>query len=435
MLAKVSKDAIMRKILFRLIFLLVPVNVWSSPSFDNYFTNDVLRFDYLLSGNSSSTSVLPQEIKMEKLWSGSHNALIDKMNLGTYRFQVYDEKSSELIFSKGFCPIFQEWQTTAEAKKISKAFYQVLRFPFPLNSVRLKIEKRERNGQFSEIFSTIIDPANYFIIKENPIESPADQILYSGDPLHKIDIAILAEGYTASEMGKFVADAKRLTDSLFLVEPFSAMKQSFNIYAVKTASPESGTDIPGEHIYRNTLYNSTFYTFNISRYLTTSDMKAIHDRAAVVPYDQIYILVNSDRYGGGGFYNFVNVCTSDSKFSPNVFIHEFGHGFVGLADEYYTSEVAFEDYYNLAVEPWESNLTTMVDFVSKWKNLVDASTPIPTPREAKYSAKVGVFEGGGYTPKGVYSPMEDCRMKSNQTSSFCPVCQKAIKEVILENTK
>lgn len=425
----------MKKLLIRIIILFAPLSVWGTPVFDNFFTDKVLRFDYLLSGNHSSAKVLQGEIKKEKIWGGSHNNLIDKSNLGTYRFQVYDENSGELIFLKGFSPLFQEWQSTAEAKVIDKAFYQVIRFPFPKKSVRLKIEKRNYGGQFSEIYSTTINPDNYFIIDENTISIPVEKIRYSGEPSHKIDIAILAEGYTEEEMGKFVNDAQRMTDSLFAVAPFSQMKEYFNIYALKTPSVESGTDIPGEHIYRNTLYNSTFYTFDISRYLTTSDMKTIHDMAAVVPYDQIFILVNSSRYGGGGFYNFVNVCSADNKLSSKVFIHEFGHGFGGLGDEYYNSEVAYDNYYNLKVEPWEPNLTTMVNFTSKWKQMVDKSTIVPTPRGGKYAAKVGAFEGGGYISKGIYSPMEDCRMKSNESAAFCPVCLQAIREVIIENTK
>jgi hypothetical protein len=425
----------MKKLFIRIIILFGPMSVWGTPVFDNFFTDKVLRFDYLLSGNHSSAKVVAGEIKKEKIWGGSHNNLIDKSNLGTYRFQVYDENSGELIFLKGFSPVFQEWQSTAESKLIDKAFYQVIRFPFPKTSVRLKIEKRNYNGQFSEIYSTTINPDNYFIIDENTINIPVEKIRYSGEPSHKIDIAILAEGYTEDEMGKFINDAQRLTDSLFVVEPFSQMKEYFNVYALKTPSFESGTDIPGEHIYRNTLYNSTFYTFDISRYLTTSDMKTIHDMAAGVPYDQLFVLVNSSRYGGGGFYNFVNVCTADNKLSAKVFVHEFGHGFGGLGDEYYTSEVAYDDYYNLKVEPWEPNLTTMVNFPIKWKQMVDDSTPVPTPRDGKYASKVGAFEGGGYSSKGIYSPMENCRMKSNETTAFCPVCSKAIREVIIENTK
>ena len=198
---------------------------------------------------------------------------------------------------------------------------------------------------------------------------------------------------------------------------------------------ESGTDIPGEHVYRNTVLNSTFYTFDISRYLTTTDMKMVHDMAADVPYDQLILLVNTSRYGGGGFYNFINVCASDHPLSPNVFVHEFGHGFAGLADEYYTSEVTFDNYYNLKAEPWEPNLTTLVNFDLKWKSFLDLDTPVPTPRNEKYESTLGAFEGGGYRAKGIYSPMEDCRMKSNKTHNFCPVCIRAIQAVISENTK
>ena len=378
---------------------------------------------------------MPCELKQEKSWGGSRNSLIDSLNLGTFRFRVYDQTSGELIFSKGFSPIFQEWQSTPEAKQISRAFYQVIRLPFPKKSIRLSIEKRDYAGHFAGIYSQNIDPESYFIIREHTQGIPSEAIYHAGEPAHKIDIAILAEGYTSSEMDKFVGDARRLTDSLFLVAPFSQLKDQFNVYAVKSASVESGTDIPGEHIYRNTVFNTTFYTFNISRYLTTSDLKSACDMAADIPYDQLIILVNSQRYGGGGFYNFINVCTADHKLSPNVFIHEFGHGFAGLADEYYTSEVAFDDYYNLKAEPWEPNLTTLVNFDSKWKDMIARNIPVPTPREGKFGSEVGVFEGGGYRSKGIYSPMEDCRMKSNQTADFCPVCQRAIKAVIAANTK
>ncbi len=425
----------MKRFLVRIILLLAPLSLLGSPVYDNYFTNEVLRFDYLLSGNHTSVTVLPCELKREKVWGGSHNNLIDNLNLGTYRFQVYDQQSGILIFSRGFSPLFQEWQSTPEAKEINKAFYQVIRFPFPQKSVRLVIEKRDRNGHFTDIYSRSIDPESYFILSENAPKVSVEKIYDQGDPSHKIDIAILAEGYTTGEMDKFVSDAKRLVDSLFVVPPFSEMKNLFNVYLLKTRSVESGTDIPGEHIYRNTLFNSTFYTFDISRYLTTSDMKSVHDMAADIPYDQLILLVNSSRYGGGGFYNSINVCTTDHKLSPNVFVHEFGHGFAGLADEYYTSEVAFDEYYNLKAEPWEPNITTLVNFNSKWKDMVKESTVVPTPREEKYETLIGAFEGGGYVPKGIFSPMQDCRMKSNKTTDFCPVCQRAIKAVILEGTK
>ena len=425
----------MKRFLFMIILLVAHLSGLCSQPYDRYFTDEALRFDYLLSGDCTSATVFARETKREKQWSGSRNALIDNLNLGTYRFQVYDQQSKELIFSKGFSPLFQEWQATPEAKKMKRAFYQVIRLPFPKKKITLTIEKRDYNNQFSVVYTQSINPDDYFIIRETSNNVPIEKLYYSGDPSHKIDIAILAEGYNSGEMDKFITDAKRLTDSLFTIAPFSQLKDHFNVYALKTPSAESGTDIPGEHIYRNTLFNSSFYTFDISRYLTVSDLKTVCDMAADAPYDQLIVLVNSSRYGGGGFYNSINVCTSDNALSPNVFVHEFGHGFGGLADEYYTSEVAFDDYYSLKVEPWEPNLTTMVNFDLKWKNMVDVETPIPTPREVKYRSVVGAFEGGGYRSKGIFSPMEDCRMKSNKTTDFCPVCRQAIVNVITENTK
>jgi hypothetical protein len=432
---KLNNTGKMKKIILRIFLILLPLGSWAGPGFDKYFTSGVLRFDYLLAGKSDTTYVFPAEIKREKIWGGSRNFLVDTLNMGTYQYRVFDQKSGKLIFLKGFCPLFQEWQTTPEAKKISKSFYQVLRFPFPKSPVRIEIDQRKRDGNFESLYSALIDPSDYFILDENPVPVIRKDILLSGDPAHKIDIAFLAEGYTAGQMEKFLKDCKTLSDSLFRTAPFSTMKNYFNIYALETPSEESGTDVPGEKIYRNTVFNTSFYTFDISRYLTTSDMKTIHDKAAGIPYDQLIILVNTNRYGGGGFYNFLHVCTSDNSLSPKVFIHEFGHSFAGLGDEYYTSEVAFEDYYNLKAEPWEPNLTTLVNFDSKWKKMVDSSTPIPTPRIYEYISKTGAFEGGGYTAKGIYSPMQDCRMKSNETSRFCPVCQRAIMEVIRANTK
>jgi hypothetical protein len=415
-----------------IIILLFPIISIAGPN--KFFGEGMLRFDYLLSGNSDTTVVIPVEIKKETgSWSAKN--LVDKLNYGTYRFRVLDYKSGQLIYSRGFAPLFQEWQTTEEAKNKSRAFYQVLRFPFPADTVKLEIDCRGDNGKFKNLYSTTVAPKNYFIINESPSTVGIEKIRFNGEPEKKVDIAVLAEGYTEKEMDKFISDVRRLTSTLFSAKPFSEQEKHFNVYALKSISLESGTDIPGERVYKNTIFNSTFYTFNISRYLTTSDMKNIHDIAANVPYDHIYILVNTDRYGGGGFYNQVNVCTSDNIESGKVFIHEFGHGFAGLADEYYTSQVAYNDYYNLDIEPWEENLTTLVDFESKWKKMIKGSTPIPTPRKADYNKTVGVFEGGGYISKGIYSPFQDCRMKSNAAKEFCPVCQKAIIKVIKTYTK
>ncbi len=416
------------KILFILISF--PIFGFAQVNFDNYFIDKSLRFDFLLGGNNNTITVYPKQIKQEPFWGGSKKNLIDIFNYGSYRFRVFDLQSDSLIFTKGFSTLFQEWQTTAEAKLHDKTFYQAAIFPFPKKKVRLEIDARQWSGKFKTIYKTEIDPKNYFILKEMPTPFKTVKIINNGESKNKVDLVILAEGYTTSEMEKFIADAKRVSGYLFNAEPFKSEKENFNVTAVLTPSVESGTDVPGEGIYKNTHFNSSFYTFDISRYLTVTDMKSVYDAAAAAPYDFIYILVNTKRYGGGGFYNFVTVCTADNQLTKEVFVHEFGHGFAGLGDEYYTSEVAYENFYNLDIEPWEPNLTTLVHFNMKWKNMVPDTVPVPTPREEKYRNSVGVYEGGGYMSKGIYSPFIDCRMKSNKAKSFCPVCREAIKKVI-----
>ena len=418
------------KLKILLIIISFPIITFAQIDYNKYFENKSLRFDFLLGGNNKEVTVYPEQIKQEPHWAGSKTNLTDPFNYGSYRFRVFDLNSDSLLFSKGFSTLFQEWQTTAEAKETDKTFYQAAIFPFPKKEIRLEIDARQWDGNFKTIYQTEINPKDYFILTETTSQYKSVEILKNGDSENKVDLVILAEGYTSFELYKFVEDAKRVTQYLFDAEPFKSEKENFNVTAVLTPSVESGTDIPGENIYKNTHFNSSFYTFDIARYLTTSDMKTIYDAAAVVPYDHIYVLVNTERYGGGGFYNFVSVCTADNKLTKEVFVHEFGHGFAGLGDEYYNSSVAYEDFYNLEIEPWEPNLTTLVNFNSKWKEMVADSVSIPTPRKEKYNNTVGVYEGGGYMSKGIYSPFIDCRMKSNIAKSFCPVCEEAIIKVI-----
>lgn len=417
------------------IFLLVPTLLSAQNNYNTYFKNHSLRFDFLLGGNNEEVVVYPAETKQEPYWGGNKSNLVDPFNYGSYRFQVFDLKSDSLIFSKGFSTLFQEWQTTAEAKTTKKTFYQSAIFPFPKKDVKLTIEARQWDGTFKTIYTTNIDPKNYFILDEKVDKFPVRAILDNGKPEHKIDIVILAEGYTAAETEDFYADAAKVSGYLFDTEPFKSEKSNFNVRAVFAPSEESGTDVPGEHIYKNTYFNTSYYTFDLPRYLTTSDMKKVYDAAASVPYDQIYVLVNTERYGGGGFYNFVTVCTADNELTPKIIVHEFGHGFAGLGDEYYNSSVAYEDFYNLEIEPWEPNITTLVDFDKKWKNMIAEDTPVPTPRKAKYKNTIGVYEGGGYMAEGIYSPYIDCRMNTNEAEGFCPVCQEAIRKVIRAQTK
>jgi hypothetical protein len=412
------------------ILLIVSLTLSAQESFDKYFTDKVLRFDFMLAGNSGKTSVYPVGMKEEPFWAGSKTNLINPFNSGNFKYEVFDVTGNTLIYSRAFCTLFQEWQTTAEAKSVDRSFYEVATMPYPKDKVKFILSKRERNGLFSKLYETIIDPASYFIRKENPINVAVTKIYGSGDPHTSVDLAFIAEGYKADEMGKFRADVKKMADYLFEEAPFSEYKDRFNIWAVEAISQDSGTDVPGEKIYVNTALNSSFYTFDLDRYLTTQDIKTVNDYAATVPHDYIIVLINSSRYGGGGVYNYYTGTTTGNQLSPKVFIHEFGHGFAGLADEYYTSNVAYDEFYPLNVEPWEPNITTMVDFESKWKKLISKDTPVPTPSEEKFKNVTGLFEGGGYSAKGIYRSAMDCRMKSNNTKGYCSVCRNAIKQMI-----
>lgn len=424
----------MKRIFFFLIAV-VSVQLYGQVNFNDYFIDKTLRFDYIFAGNSSKTEVFPAGMRQEPTWGGSLTNLTDRFGYGNFRYQVYDLSSGKLIYSKGFCTLYQEWQTTAEAKKISRSFHEVATFPFPKNKVKFVLEKRERNGLFTEMYETVIDPSDYFIRREKPKDVAFSKICGNTDPHKALDIAVIAEGYTKDEMGKFRDDVKKLSNYLFDTAPFNRYSDKINIYAVEAVSEESGTDIPGKGIYVNTALNTSYYTFDVERYLTTQDIENINDYAAVVPHDQIFILINSSTYGGGGVYNYYTASTIDNKYSPEVIVHEFGHGFAGLADEYYTGETAYEDFYPLDVEPWEPNLTTRVNFEAKWKSMISEGVPVPTPNDPRYSGKIGLFEGGGYMTKGIYRPAYDCRMNTLQAPGFCQVCQKAIEEMILFYTE
>ncbi len=418
------------KTLAALFLICISHAVSAQNIFDKYFTDKSLRFDFMLAGNNLKTVVFPVAMKEEPYWAGSRTRLIDPFNYGNFRYELFDATENTLIYSRGFCTLYQEWQTTAEANKMERSFYEVSTMPFPRKKVRFVLSRRDRHGSFSKLYESDIDPSDYFIRREKPVDVKTKKIYGSGDPQNSVDLAFIAEGYRAEEMEKFRDDVKKLADILFKEQPFISFKEKFNIWAVEAISQESGTDNPGKGIYLNTALNSSFYTFDLDRYLTTQDIKAVNDYAASVPHDNIIVLINSSEYGGGGVYNYYSGTTAGHPFSPKVFIHEFGHGFAGLADEYYSSEVAYEEFYPLAVEPWEPNITTLVNFDSKWKNIIDKNTPVPTPEEEKFINVTGLFEGGGYSAKGIYRPETDCRMKSNGPKGFCTVCRKAIEEMI-----
>lgn len=401
----------------------------AQTNFEKHFTKKSLRVDFALSGNWDFQAAAIQQLREEPVWAGPVKNLIDPFGYGGYYINVYDKAGKELIYSRGFNTLFEEWRSTEQAKTETQSWTNSISIPYPKAPVIIEITARDKaDMQFHLLLKQEIDPASIFIDRRKLKENRITKIQYNGDSSGKVDLVFLAEGYTADEQEKFVADAKRFTEALFKTPPYDTRREDFNIWAVDAVSEESGTDVSGKGIFKNTALNSGYYTFGVDRYLTTPDMKSIRDAVWNAPCDAIFILVNTDAYGGGGMYNFYAMGTADNPRTPVVFVHEFGHSFAGLADEYFSSEVAYQDFYNLKYEPWEPNITTLVNFDAKWKDLLPTNTPIPTPLDDAHKDKAGVFEGGGYIAKGIYRPMDHCMMRDY--APFCPACSRAILKMI-----
>ncbi len=415
--------------------LLITVTALAQVNFDEFFENKTLRVDYYHTGNKTDDSYSIDELKEEPFWGGSKTNLLDNMKYGNYMVMMYDDSTNELIYSKGYSTLFREWQTTDEAVKTVKSFSETVTMPFPKKPVRIEFLGRDKKNNFEKRFEYKVDPQNYFITTERNKQYPSFEVFNSGEPSGSVDIVILPEGYTAAEMDSFKQDCQKFAEYLFNSSPFKENKDKFNIWGVEAPSDESGTDVPAKDVWKKTQLNTNFYTFDLERYCMTADNKSVRDLAANAPYDLIYIVVNTGIYGGGAIYNHYAVCVNKNKYAEYVFVHEFGHLFASLADEYYTSDVAYNDFYPLDVEPIDPNITTLVDFDSKWKDMVSEDTPIPTPNEEKYVGIVGAFEGGGYVAKGVYRPQEDCQMNSLSVDNFCKVCKRAIQKMIDSYTK
>lgn len=419
---------------FFLVFVLLPLFV--SAQFDNYFTEASLRVDYCLTGNHDGTTFSLKELIREPYWSGSKTNLIDSLEFGNYIVKVFEAGTDNLLFSKGYQNLYGEWTSTLEAQKLTKTFEESVIVPFPKVEIDIALLRKTWEGQLVEGMRLTVNPNDYFIREYDNLNLPVyDAWIGNKDITKAVDIVILPEGYTQAEMGKFVKDCDFFVKSLFSYAPYDRYRESFNVRGVMAPSAESGCTMPGDHIYKNTAMRFSFWTFDSERYSMSTDNRDIRDLAGQVPYDQIYVLVNTEKYGGGGIYNFYCSSAASNNYSSDVIIHEFGHGFAGLADEYYTDETGYDHMYNLEVEPWEPNLTTLKDFSNKWGDMMDKDTPVPTPRKRQYVRTIGVFEGGGYEAKGMYSPYMDCLMKTFKGHEFCPVCQRAIERMILYYSK
>jgi hypothetical protein len=410
---------------------LVAVLTLHAQNFTDYFADKTLRVDYIFTGNAAKQEICLDELSSLPSWAGRKHHLSELPLQGNGQITMRDVASGNIIYKTSFSALFQEWLETDEAKVVTKGFENTYLLPYPLQPAEIEITLLDPRRNVRASMKHVVDPNDILIHQKGTQHiTPHKYLLKSGDAEKCIDVAILAEGYTPEEMKTFYKDAAIACESLLAHEPFRSMKNRFNIVAVASPSEDSGVSVPRLGEWKRTAFGSHFSTFYSDRYLTTSRVKSIHDALAGIPYEHIIILANTDEYGGGGIYNSYTLTTAHHpKFRP-VVVHEFGHSFGGLADEYFYDNDVMTDTYPLDVEPWEQNISTRVNFAAKWEDMLVEGTPIPTPTTESEKYPVGVYEGGGYSAKGIYRPADDCRMRTNECAAFCPVCQRAIRRVI-----
>ena len=443
------------------------------------FGAETMRVDYYHSGDATREIFSIDRVVIEPLpWPGDPAQAIDTSNLGKYFYEVRDQKTKKVLYSRGFASIFGEWETTDEAKTVNRTFEESFRFPAPDAPSEIVLKKRNAKNVFVDIWTATVDPADQFVDRAKLVApAPVITIQKMGDPQRKVDFLILGDGYTAAEAKKFEADARRLTDILFATSPFKENRRNFNVWALCPPAAESGISRPSTGQYRESPIGATYDAFGSERYVLTFNNRALRRAASFAPYEFIEVLANNRTYGGGGIFNLYSTVASDNAFSNYVFVHEFGHHFAGLADEYYTSSVAYGPATE-RVEPWEPNVTALLDVSSlKWRTLASPFsnvTPIPTPwnkeefekysreiqarrtqlrkdkrpeeemealfkeelvheqamfKAEKHFGQVGAFEGAMYEAKGYYRPEVDCIMFS-RTDHFCKVCRRTIENII-----
>ena len=386
--------------------------------------------DYLFTGDATT-----QEISLDKLsswegWAGRKHRLGELPLEGNGQVEVSDEATGQIIYRTSFSSLFSEWLSTDEAQTTRRSFEATFLVPYPKQPVKVKVSLLNARHEVMSAMTHRVDPKDILIHAMGQRITPHKYLLKSGNPDRCVDVAICAEGYTADEMELFYKDAQVACDALFDHEPFKSMKSRFNVVAVASPSLDSGVSVPRLGEWKQTAFGSHFSTFYSDRYLTTLQVKSIHDALAGIDYEHIIILANTDEYGGGGIYNSYTLTTAHHPMFRPVVVHEFGHSFGGLADEYFYDNDVMTDTYPLDIEPWEQNITTQVNFDSKWKDMLPKGTPNPTPINQKEKYPVGVFEGGGYSAKGIYRPAYNCRMRTNENPEFCPVCQRALRRLI-----
>lgn len=378
--------------------------------------NRTLRLDYIFTGTSKASEICLDEMSCFEGWAGRRHNMDSVALRGNGQIRLTDQATGKVLYRQSFSTLFQEWQATEEATRVRKSFENVFLVPMPEEKAVVEVEIYDFYGNVSASSRHVVDPSDILIrqVKRNP--APHQYLMKNGGPEECIDVVIVAEGYTEAEVEQFYLDARTAMEAILGHKPFDRYKGSFNFVAVALPSQDSGVSVPGSGEWKNTALKAHFNTFYMDRYLTTLRLKNLHDSLSGIPYEHIVILANTDTYGGGGIYNSYTLTTAGHPAFKPVVVHEFGHSFAGLADEYFYDDM-FVEYYYPETEPWEQNITTMKDFDAKWKDMLDAG-------------KAELLEGAGYQSKGVWRGAQDCRMHTNTADAFCPVCQRAISRLI-----
>jgi hypothetical protein len=438
----------MKRILLTVTALLAVGAALRAQTFDQHFENATLRLDYVFCGDHAHQAIYFQQALKTSEWAGRRSNLSEPLLEGNGQIRVLDPETGECLYANSFSTLFQEWQVTEEALHVQRAFENCFQVPFPKRPVDIEIFLVDTHRQRSSCLKHRIDPSD-ILIRQLAGNGNAAAVICQGGPLDEtIDIVVVSEGYDATEKAKFFRDAERVGTALFHHEPFASRRSKFSIRAVFAPSEDSGVSVPRVGSWKRTVADSHFDTFYTDRYLTTSAQQKVYDLIGTVPFEHIVVMVNTGIYGGGGIYNSLTIMNSDHPTFVPVMVHEFGHAFGGLADEYaYGDQV--ETQYPADTEPWEPNITTLHDFAAKWQDMLPTGTPVPTPlddldkqdvrriwntftkaQKDLLNLKLGVYEGAGYQLHGVYRPVQECRMRMNECEEFCPVCARAIVRMI-----
>lgn len=413
----------MRKVILFILFALTGTTI-EAQNFNEFFTDNTLRIDYTFAGNKQEQHIAVDQLNAIPKWYGKRQHLSELPVEGNGQITVRTHSTGKVIYRNSFSTLFQEWLSYDESKSISRSFENVFLVPMPKDTVEVTLELRDNRRQVMASLTHQVVPTDILIrhIGEKDV-TPYITLQQAADTNRCIHLAFIAEGYTKDEMATFIKDADTAVEAMFEHEPFKSMRDRFNIIAVEAPSAESGTSEPAKRIWKNTALHSHFDTFYSDRYLTTLHLKDLHNWLAGTPYEHIIVLVNSSKYGGGGILNSYNLTSTHHLYYKPVVVHEFGHSFCGLADEYAYEQEDIPMYPH-DIEPWEPNITTKVDFAKKWQDMLHQK-----------DKAIGLYEGAGYSLKGVYRAYPDCRMRTNQNPEFCKVCQRALIRLINFYTK